>query len=538
MKRTFLPFFFSIWLICPSMAQVDLRVMESLVMPSRILNQDVHFSVCLPEDYFAGNRRFPVVYLLHGLGDDETSWLEYGRISQYNKQVSDRREAERSPANCKPGTRRREAEPVNIIFVMPEGFRSYYVNDYKGSFRYQDMFVNELVPYIDSLFRTIPDRRHRALMGYSMGGFGALTLHLKYPDIFGTAVPLSISIRTDEQYMAEDGREWDQQWGRLFGAEGLTGPARITEYYRQNCPFHMLPSMKPDEIRKLNIYIDNGDEEQTLCRSNEELHILMHSLGIPHEFRVRDGGHSFGYWTSALPGALRFISDAFEGKPYRQKAIKTEFPIPNSEIQVGSMHFNGKPVNIYKPADYNQTSRLYPVIYFFGDLKNLEMQATAAIVNQGIESNTVCPMLLVFLPSEALSRLAAIVPQVEREVRVRKGYRFRAVAVCQAEIPNRLSADFNELQFSSCILSNTKLGQDGFQYFLDGIGSEALNRTQFFIDAPDHGGFVEGNGRAHMLLRDKDISHEYRVRAGSGDDSWFLGGWPEILNFISDRFHK
>jgi hypothetical protein len=338
--------------------------------------------------------------------------------------------------------------------------------------------------------------------------------------------------------MAEDGREWDRQWGRLFGAEGLTGPARITEYYRQNCPFHMLPSMKPEEIRKLNIYIDNGDEEQTLCRSNEELHILMHSLGIPHEFRVRNGGHSFGYWTSALPEALRFINDSFEGKPYRQKAVEIEFPISNSEIQVGSMLIEDTSVAIYTPIDYNETSRLYPVVYFFGDLRNLEMQATAAIVKREIENNTVCPMLLVFLPSESLSRLAAIVPQVERELRVRKGYRFRALAVCQAGIPERLSSDFNELQFSSCILSNMKLGQDSFRNFLNGIGSETLNRTQFFIEAPDHGGFVEGNGRAHMLLRDKDLSHEYRVRAGSGNDTWFLGGWPEILNFISDRFHK
>jgi hypothetical protein len=82
------------------------------------------------------------------------------------------------------------------------------------------------------------------------------------------------------------------------------------------------------------------------------------------------------------------------------------------------------------------------------------------------------------------------------------------------------------------------MSRDGFEDFLGRIEPETLERTRFFIEAPDQGRFVEGNGRAHMLLRDKDISHEYRVRGGSGDDFWFMAGWPEILNFISDRFHK
>ena len=132
-KITFL-FFCSVLLFCNSFAAIDLRIKESMVMPSRILKQDVHFSVCLPEEYYDSKKSYPVVYLLHGLGDDETSWLEYGQISQY---------ADKSVESD---------ESVPMIFVMPEAYRTYYVNDYKGSFLYQDMFVKELVPYIDSLF--------------------------------------------------------------------------------------------------------------------------------------------------------------------------------------------------------------------------------------------------------------------------------------------------------------------------------------------------------------------------------------------------
>jgi enterochelin esterase-like enzyme len=102
MKRTPLLLFFSIMLVYSSFAAAGLRIMESMVMPSRILKQDVHFSVCLPVNYYDVQQSFPVVYLLHGLGDNESSWLEYGQISQY---------ADKSVEN---------GESVPMIFVMPE----------------------------------------------------------------------------------------------------------------------------------------------------------------------------------------------------------------------------------------------------------------------------------------------------------------------------------------------------------------------------------------------------------------------------------
>ena len=83
MKRTALLFFLSTFLVCHVLAASGLRIMESMVMHSSILKQDVHFSVCLPRNYYEVKQSFPVVYLLHGLGDDETAWLEYGQISQY-----------------------------------------------------------------------------------------------------------------------------------------------------------------------------------------------------------------------------------------------------------------------------------------------------------------------------------------------------------------------------------------------------------------------------------------------------------------------
>jgi Enterochelin esterase and related enzymes len=144
--------------------------MESLSMHSNILNKDIKYSICLPENYYKSKKPFPVVYLLHGLGDDETAWIEYGCINQIaDKAVKD-------------------GEIVPMIFVIPQGFRTYYVNDYAGKFPYQDMFIKELIPFIDKQYKTIPDANHRATLGYSMGGFGALILPLKNPAHYWTHV--------------------------------------------------------------------------------------------------------------------------------------------------------------------------------------------------------------------------------------------------------------------------------------------------------------------------------------------------------------
>ena len=119
MRKTALMISTFLLLAAQLLAQEGLRIMESMSMHSRILDQEVKYSVCLPPDYYRETMDYPVVYLLHGLGDDETAWLEYGRISQYADWATEKDEV------------------VPMIFIMPEGYTNYYVNDYKGSFLYR-----------------------------------------------------------------------------------------------------------------------------------------------------------------------------------------------------------------------------------------------------------------------------------------------------------------------------------------------------------------------------------------------------------------
>jgi enterochelin esterase-like enzyme len=491
-----------------------------MVMPSRILNQDVRFSVVLPENYYDTKASFPVVYLLHGLGDDETSWLEYGQISQYADKAV------------------KEKEIVPMIFVMPQGFRTYYVNDYKGSFLYQDMFVKELVPFIDSLFRTIPQKEKRAVMGYSMGGFGAMILPLKHPELFGVSVPLSMSVRTDAQYKTEDASGWDEQWGRLFGEPGFKDSARITDYYRQNSPFHLLPQIQPEIFKNLRIYMDNGDKEQTLCRSNEELHFLMRKLGIPHEYRVRNGGHSFEYWCSALPDAMNFISDAFEMKPYRGDKVLEVKTKSIAENQLQTLEIGGEKITVFVPEEYELTNRAYPAFYLVGDFDDSQIEAIAGVVSFEIEENLVCPMLLVFLPEKDTTEITMMILMAEEKLRVRKGYRFSAIGGFKKGANAALRLGVASGQFCAIMLSDGFVTKEKVSGLEPTINREALKRTAFFIDAPDKGNYFEGNGNLHVVLRDKDVYHEYRVREGDGGFDWFLGGLPEIIQFTAKRFHK
>ncbi|MCO5261245.1 MAG: esterase family protein [Lentimicrobium sp.] len=498
----------------------DKLVMESMTMHSRILGHEVRFSVILPEGYYAENRRYSVVYLLHGLGDDETSWLEYGRIGQYSRKAM------------------ASGDIAPVIFVMPQAFRTYYVNDYAGEFPYQDMLVQEFVPHIDSLFRTIPDAGNRAVMGYSMGGFGAMVLHLAHPGVFGVSVPLSMSVRTDEQYMTEEASGWDEQWGRLFGAPGLTGADRITGYYKLHSPFHTLPGLGEAEKKNLKIYMVNGDEEQTLCRSNEMLHILMHRFDVPHHYRVIDGGHSFRVWQAALPGALRYISDAFEGKPYRGDLMDSPAAglLPHEQMMV--VNTGGERVFAYVPDDYQVSDRKYPVVYFTGITGQEQMVSISSLVDRGIHAGKTTPMLIVFLPEKDETGILTLIDQLEKQLRIRSGYRFRSVAGYGKSAETTLRLLNGEMRFSSCLLTGAVMSSAEADEILSSFEVEKLKRTSLFIDAPDNGCCAEGNGELHMMLRDMEVNHEYRVRQGNGDEGWIERGLGEAINTISARFHR
>jgi len=276
-----------ITLAAPAQGQVQ----EGLHLTSAILGRDVNYAVYLPPDYAASTRLYPVVYLLHGYTDDESGWVQFGEIGlAAGRAIADR-----------------EIPPM--IIVMPDGGVAWYINDYQNKVRYEDMFVQEFIPHIDATFRTRPQREFRGVAGLSMGGWGTLVNALRHPDLFAAAAAFSAAVWTDDEILAMKQDVWDHVIGPVFGP-GLAGKDRLTAHFRKYSPLELARTLPEESLKKVRLYIDCGDDD-FLTKGNCALHIALTDRRIPHEFRVRDGGHTWSYWRSGIVDGLEFIGQSF-----------------------------------------------------------------------------------------------------------------------------------------------------------------------------------------------------------------------------------
>jgi hypothetical protein len=160
------------------------------------------------------------------------------------------------------------------------------------------------------------------------------------------------------------------------------------------------------------------------------------------------------------------------------------------------------------------------------------------MVNHETVKNNACPMLLAFLPEADTMFLKSAMSILEEKFRIRKGYRFRAIAGFQGGSQNAFLMATGVDRFSACILMDAFISSGQVNERFGQPDQEARNGTSFFIAAPDKGQFCEGNGTLHMLLRDRDSSHEYRVTEGSGGFEWAMKELPGIVVYTAKRFHK
>ncbi len=191
---------------------------------------------------------------------------------------------------------------------MPDAGVTWYVNTADNEGDYEDFLTKEFIDHIDKDFRTRTDRQFRAVAGLSMGGYGALLLGLRHPDLFSSSGVLSGGVFTDDEILEMKQNQWNSLLGLPFGME-LAGQARLEGNYKQYAPQAMIDTYK-ETGQKTRFYIDCGDDD-FLILGNMALHAQMIKADIPHEFRVRDGSHSWTYWRTALPAVLTFISEVF-----------------------------------------------------------------------------------------------------------------------------------------------------------------------------------------------------------------------------------
>ena len=185
--------------------------------------------------------------------------------------------------------------------------QTFYLNHIRGEYQYEDYFFKELIPHVEKTYRIHAEKRFRSIAGLSMGGFGSLLYSLHHPELFNTCYAMSAAVRTDEQINQMPLPEFQRRYKTALG-DIKESDKRITEFWNQNSILFLTKNLPEDKKKSVRFYLDCGDDDNGLYAGNGILHNLMRDLNIPHEYRVRDGGHTWEYWRTGLPEALRFIS--------------------------------------------------------------------------------------------------------------------------------------------------------------------------------------------------------------------------------------
>ena len=282
MKRciTFLLLFFAV-LMQPFAQGGEFPSVLECEMQSEILGSTKKYCIYLPQGYATGNREFPVLYLLHGLTDTHTAWRDKGRV-------------------CDIATELMEAgKAQEMIIVMPDAGTTYdgYFNS--AVWRYEDFFFQEFIPHIESTYRVITDKQHRAIAGLSMGGGGTTWYAINHSEMFSSAYAMSALMGlVDGSWITRD----PDVRRRVF-MESAVANNNITAV--ENATGEQCPN-----IASVRWFIDVGDDD-FLFDNNMEFVKAMRSKRIPYQLRVREGGHTWQYWQEALYIALPFVSETF-----------------------------------------------------------------------------------------------------------------------------------------------------------------------------------------------------------------------------------
>ena len=213
---------------------------------------------------------FPVFYLLHGLSDDHTAWTRLSSIERY-------------------------VAGLPLIVIMPDGERGFYTDsksDPKAAF--ESNIVHDLVPFVDATFQTRPDPKSRVVAGLSMGGYGAVKLALKHPELFSAAASHSGALAKAHRPLSNTD-DWQAQWIPLFGEHPEGGPEDLFAL-----------SQRIQKKKRPALRIDCGTED-FLIQDNRDFHAHLENIGYAHQYQEHPGSHEWGYWDQHIQDTLAFF---------------------------------------------------------------------------------------------------------------------------------------------------------------------------------------------------------------------------------------
>lgn len=252
---------------------------------SKVLNVKRAYTVYLPKSFEqTKDKKYPILYLLHGMWEKNDIWANRGHL----KDIMD----------CLTAS----GEACEMIIVCPDaggGDPNVFQNGYfdMPGWKYETFFFTEFLPFIEKTYRVMGDKQHRAVAGLSMGGGGATNYGQRHANMFGAVYAMSALMDIPKEGAAR----FDDPNGKL---------AMLTRSVIENSCVDYVNKANEDQknaLRKISWLVDCGDDDFLLDR-NYEFYKVMRSAGIPCQLRVRDGGHTWEYWHSALYTCLPFVT--------------------------------------------------------------------------------------------------------------------------------------------------------------------------------------------------------------------------------------
>lgn len=260
---------------------------ETKTINSAILKAERAYTIYLPKDYETNkDKKYPILYLLHGMSGVNTSWFENEKVREVQDQLS------------------ASGESVDMIIVSPNAggdpkteWNGYF--DMPG-WNYEQFFFKEFLPHIESTYRVIGNKKNRAIAGLSMGGGGSTGYAQKHSDLFSSVYAMSALMNIPNPEAAS-AQSKDDKFGLLTKSVIENS---CVEYVRK------AGETQKEQLKSISWFVDCGDDD-FLLDANIDFFRAMRDAKIPVELRIRDGAHDSLYWHSALYICLPFVSRNF-----------------------------------------------------------------------------------------------------------------------------------------------------------------------------------------------------------------------------------
>ena len=257
---------------------------------SSLLNRDLPYGIYLPRSYATSpNRKYPILYFLHGLDENEMRWSTRGETDLLlDRMVT-------------------EGKMTEFIVAVPFAAASFYTNARGGGEAWEDVIVKEFIPMVESTYRVDASRSKRAISGVSMGGYGSLKIALKYPALFGSVSahsPVLVANLTDA---VVPGRRLDM-FVALFNR--IYGISQDMTYWDANNPLNLVKDT--NKLQGMKIYVDCGEQDEYgFAAGLRAFDDILTKAGYPHEAHIYPGGHGWDYTRQHIGQSLQFHSNAF-----------------------------------------------------------------------------------------------------------------------------------------------------------------------------------------------------------------------------------